>query len=306
MAYERKHVVGNAAPTTLSATIDNDDLEITIANGTNWPTGGALGKFVVTIARNTAGEEKILCSSRTGNTITIASRGHDGTTPLPHTAGVAVEHTLDAETIDQVNRLANLLTTKGDIYAHNGVNPVRLGTGAVDATTDEQVLKLSWAAPTGLVFGNLITLFIQAGAPLVAGPIRMWYDTTNKALRPSDGSSWLIPVPLPNFASAAARNSYFGTPSAGHACHRSDLGFTEYYTGTKWKPVGRARFTDTTARDAYFTAPDDGDQAYLTAADVDQVYRQNEWVTTSHKVTIAATQPVAGMVVGDLWLQPVT
>jgi hypothetical protein len=304
VGYERKEFKGNAAPTTLTGTIDSDDLSLTIANGTNWPTGGANGKFVIVIDRGEPGEEKLLCSARSGTTITVSARGHDNTTASGHTSGKSVEHVLDAETIDQVNRLANLLAVKGSIIAHNGTNPVALSPGSVDADDDGKVLQLQFAASTGLVFAALTTVTIDPSAPVVDGPVRLWYDSTAKQLRPSDGANWLTPVQLPSFASSGARDTYFAE-SAGHACWRSDLGFAEIYSGSKWKPLGRGRFANSTARDAYYTSPDDGDQAYLTASHEDQIYRSNEWVTVSQKVTIAATQPVSGMVTGDLWLQPV-
>lgn len=303
MGYERKEFKGNAAPTTLSVTIDADDTNIAVADATNWPTGGANGRFVICIGRATPLEEKILCSSRTGTSITSVARGHDGTTAQSHTSGAAVEHVLDAETIDQVNRLANLGTTKGDLIAHNGTNPVRLPTGAVGAGDDGKVLQLAFAQSTGLIFGPVTAFALAASAPSPAATVRLWYDQTNRQLRPSDGASWLTPVQLPAFASAAARNSYFDE-APGCACFRTDLGFAEVYNGTTWRPLGRAIFADAAARDAYYGSAYDGAQAYLTGIHVDQLYRSTEWIDVSQKVTVSAIAPASPQV-GDLWMEPI-
>lgn len=307
MAYERKQFSGNAAATTLAAPIDADDLTVTVANGSNYPTGGANGKFVICIARGLPAEEKLLCTSRTGNTITVASRGHDSTPATSHAAGSAVEHVIDAETIDQANRLANLFTTKGDLIASNGTNPVRVGTGAVDADDDGQVLQTSFAAPTGMAWGLLVVLTVDENPPSPAGAVRLWYDETNEQLRPSDGSSWLTPVQLPAFASAAARNAYFAE-APGHACWRTDYDFAEVYDGAGWLPLGRPHFANTTARDTYYTelgGPFDGARAYITGTHDELLYRNNEWITLSIKQTLSASQPSSPQT-GDVWYQPVS
>lgn len=307
MAYERKEFKGNAADTVLTGSIDADDLEITVANAANYPTGGANGKFVLVIQRGLPGEEKILCSSRSSNTITIAARGHDGTPATSHAAGSAVEHVIDAETIDQVNRLANLFTTKGDLIASNGTNPVRVGTGAVDASDDGKVLQLLFGAPTGLIFALLQVIEIDPNAPEPDAAIRLWYDETTQQLRPSNGSDWLTPVQLPAFATAAARNTYFAE-SAGHACWRTDYDFAEVYDGAGWLPLGRPHFTNTTNRDAYYTelgGPYDGARAYITGTHDELLYRNGEWIKLSIKQTLADTQPSSPQT-GDVWYQPVS
>jgi len=309
MAYERKQVVGNAAQTTLSTTIDAADLTIIVGDATNWPTGGINGKFVIALGLGTATEEKVLCESRTGTTITVAEggRGHDNTTAQAHTSGTTtVDHVLDAETIDQVNRLANLGTTKGDQIVHDGVNPVRVANGQTDATNDGFVWQTKWSEATGWVTARLITLLAQAGAPAVAGYIRFWFDTVHQIIRPSDGASWLVPATAPNVADAAARDALFSAPIKGHVCRREDLGFYEGYDGSTWKPLvnGPAPFADVTGRDAYFVTPVDGDSAYTLDTSSEWQYRKDEWIRVNAKHTLSPAQPVAPHT-GDIWLQPV-
>lgn len=303
MGYERKQYVGNAAPTTLSVEIDADDLTVAIADGTNWPTGGANGKFVISIDRDTAFEEKLLCTSRASGNIVVFARGHDGTTQQVHHVGAIVEHVWDAESADQVNRFVNLQTTKGDLLVHNGVNAVRLATGAVDDDTDGQVLQLAWGEPTGLIFGGVATLIVSAVAPPVAGGVRLWYDEADRQLRPSDGATWLTPVQLPAFANRAAAMSYFDE-APGVAYYNIGLGFAELWNGTIWQPMWRPRFSDAAARDAYYTSPYDGAQAYLTGTHDETLYRSTEWISIGQKVTVSDSGPASPQV-GDLWLEPV-
>lgn len=75
----------------------------TIESGTGYPTG-SVGNFVLAIDRGTASEEKILCSSRSGTTVTVApdGRGWDGTTAVSHGGGVTtgtVLHVIDAASL---------------------------------------------------------------------------------------------------------------------------------------------------------------------------------------------------------------
>lgn len=304
MGYERKHIVGNAAETSLDTSISDSDLSLVLDDATNYPTGGASGKFVLAVGWGLATEEKVLCTSRSGTTVTISARGHDGTTAQAHSAGAPIAHVLDAETIDQVNRYVNLQDSKGDIVLHNGTNATVLANTSVDDTDDGHVMQKSWAAATGWALGRLVTILLQSGAPTVAGYVRMWYDTTNRILRPSDGSSWIVPVQAPNVADATARGVLFSDPQKGHMCHRDDYDLLEWYDGAAWRPVGVPKFATTTARDTYDATPADGDQAYVLDIDSQFVYRGTEWVRISQKVTVAASQP-ASPIVGDTWFQPI-
>lgn len=126
----RKDFRGAAARLTLAADIDADDPTITTTgDASGWPTGGA-NPFVVEIDRGVAGTaEKILIQSRSGNTLTVAGsgRGYDGTTAQSHVAGAAVEHVIDAVTIDEANAHVND-DTRDD-------HPQYLTTGRHDTTT---------------------------------------------------------------------------------------------------------------------------------------------------------------------------
>lgn len=106
----RRDYTGNAVPTTITAGINSSDLSIDIAASTGWPSGGANGKFFVTINRGESDEERVLISSRTGTTLTIAAvgdRGVDDTSAQSHTSGATIEHTYSAVDADEANQHKN-------------------------------------------------------------------------------------------------------------------------------------------------------------------------------------------------------
>ena len=126
----RREHQGAAPSTTLSAQIVNGtDTTFTITSGTNWPTG-SVGNFIVTIDRGQATEERILCASRSGTTVTVAAsgRGYDGTTAQAHASGATAEHTTAGVELDELNVHGNSTT---------GVHGV---AGSVVGTSDTQTL----------------------------------------------------------------------------------------------------------------------------------------------------------------------
>ena len=110
----RKEYNGASIQTTLAVDISAAATSITLTSGSSYPTG-ATGPFVISIGRGGAGlEEHILCSSRSGNVLTVLNRGYDNTTAVTHTAGATVYHIWDAASANQVNLMANIGTTAGD------------------------------------------------------------------------------------------------------------------------------------------------------------------------------------------------
>lgn len=99
---ERREIRGNVVAQVLSANINNTSTTFTVADGNSFPTG-SLNNFVVSIGRGSVNEEKILVSSRSGGTFTVASRGYDGTTAVSHTVGEEVDHVLDAVSVQDMN-----------------------------------------------------------------------------------------------------------------------------------------------------------------------------------------------------------
>jgi hypothetical protein len=107
----RKGFAGAAVPTTLSGSSMTAGSPaaggtFTITDFTGWTFTAT--PFVVVIDRGLPTEEKILCSAITSNTLTVQTRGYDGTAPAAHASGTAtVLHVLDSITVDEANEHAN-------------------------------------------------------------------------------------------------------------------------------------------------------------------------------------------------------
>ena len=89
-----------------------DDLTIQTTTMNNWPDG-VIGPFFIVIDRDLASEEKILCATKSGNTLTVYDdgvvngRGADGTSVTSHASGAFVEHVFTATDADQANQHVN-------------------------------------------------------------------------------------------------------------------------------------------------------------------------------------------------------
>lgn len=86
---------GNAVSTTLNGSINNSTTTVVISDATGWPDGSS-GPFTATIGAGTASEERLLVTSRSGTTLTVANRGYDSTTAASHSSGESIVHSLSA------------------------------------------------------------------------------------------------------------------------------------------------------------------------------------------------------------------
>lgn len=134
MPTRREYASGK--PTTLAANISSVATTINITDSTGWPTGGT-GNFFITIAANTANEERVLCSSRTGTIVTVASggRGADGTVASSHSAGNDVWPSFSKTDADEANAHTSASSSSGTFTIHGLANG-----SAVVGTTDTQTL----------------------------------------------------------------------------------------------------------------------------------------------------------------------
>ena len=78
----------------------------------------------------------------------------------------------------------------------------------------------------------------------------------------------------------------------------------EQYDGTRWRAIGLPTFTDAAARDTHYPAPYSGLRAYTLDDHCEFLYREDEWILQSQKITISASAPTDPKD-GDVWLQPV-
>jgi hypothetical protein len=131
----RRSYSGAAKPAVLTAILNGTTAALTIEcdDLSNYPTGVS-GPFFVVVDRGQVTEEKILCASRTGNTLTVYDtglvngRGSDQTTVVPHLIGAELEHIFTATDADEANLHVN------------SVSNVHGVTGSVVGTTDTQTL----------------------------------------------------------------------------------------------------------------------------------------------------------------------
>ena len=120
--------------TTLAANMSSGDTTFTIASGTNWPSSTGVN-FWVTIGAGTATEERILCSGASGTTVTVVSRGQDGTTAVGHSVGDTVWVSWSATDADDANAHVSATGSDSTVSVHG------LATSSnVVGTTDTQTL----------------------------------------------------------------------------------------------------------------------------------------------------------------------
>jgi hypothetical protein len=103
-----REYAGGAKRTALTADITAASTTFSVVDGTGYPTG-VTGPFAIAMALTQAGEEKVLCSARSGNTFTVATggRGYDGTAASAHAAGSSVDHVVTAVDLAEANAHVN-------------------------------------------------------------------------------------------------------------------------------------------------------------------------------------------------------
>ena len=113
----RRSYNGAAGEASLTASLGGLTTNTTIYCNdlANWPTGAGSRPFYIVIGRGKFTEEKILCSSRSGNILTVYDdgitngRAADGTSITTHSIGSIVEHVFTATDADEANLHVNTL-----------------------------------------------------------------------------------------------------------------------------------------------------------------------------------------------------
>lgn len=158
----RREYQGGAQTAYLTASLGGStgDLTITCDDLSNWPTGVNGRNFFIVIDRGLASEEKILCSSRSGNTLTVFNdgitngRGSDGTNITSHNNNAAVEHVFTATDADEANAHVNSTT---DVHGLAGGAAV-VGTTSTQTLTNKTLTSPSMTNATidGATFSGTI------------------------------------------------------------------------------------------------------------------------------------------------------
>lgn len=144
----RRQYAGGAKSTTLAGNLGGStaDLSISGADFSNYPDG-SVGPFFIVIDRGQVTEEKILCVSRTGNTISVYNtgltngRGNDGTSVVAHSIGALVEHVFTGVDADEANSHVNNVTsahglTIADVVTVSGTQTLANKTISQSQITD--------------------------------------------------------------------------------------------------------------------------------------------------------------------------
>ena len=173
MPIRRQYQAGKV--TTLTNPMTDVATSFTVADATNWPDGST-GNFWVTVDPNTASEERILCSSRSSTTVTVAvsGRGKDGTTAIAHANSAVVWPSWSAQDADEANAHVSATGSTGSITVHG----LAAGSNVV-GTTDTQTLTnktLSGGTVTGATIssstlsGGTVTGTITASNATLTSP----------------------------------------------------------------------------------------------------------------------------------------
>lgn len=147
--YIRKNWSGGSAGTTLSAGVTAGATSMTVTDGSLLPSSAY--PFVAVIDRGLATEEKVLVLTRATNSLSSVQRGYDGTTAQAHSSGAAIEHCIDAYSIEQANAMAAAATAQYDMVYRNSsaTDWARIAAGA-----EGHLLQISGGVPS---FGALGT-----------------------------------------------------------------------------------------------------------------------------------------------------
>jgi hypothetical protein len=124
----RKGFAGAAVVTTITSNIASSGTgTFTIASATGWTFTAT--PFVVVVDRGLPAEEKILCSGIAGTTITMQTRGYDGTTQAAHNTPAQIIHIYDSVEADTAN--AHIFDTTRDDHSQYALTTVSRAQGSV-------------------------------------------------------------------------------------------------------------------------------------------------------------------------------
>jgi len=154
----RRQYSGGAQPAQLTSSLGNSTADRTIYcdDLTNWPDG-SIGPFYIVIDRAKAAEEKILCSSRSGNVLTVFDdgitngRAADGTSITSHSANAVTEHIFTATDANEANLHVNSSTViHGITGALAGVTATQTLTNKTISGSSNTLTNIAQSSVTNL------------------------------------------------------------------------------------------------------------------------------------------------------------
>jgi hypothetical protein len=216
----RREYKGAAQAAVLTAVLGGStaDVQLICSDLTNWPSGIGSRPFFIVVDRGTASEEKILCSSRTGNVLTVFDNGvtngraADGTAITSHSINAVVEHVFTATDADEANAHINgttnvhgipdttLLATKtyADGAASTAVEAHRTDTTDVHGIPDTTLLATKGYADAAAApkVSEVLTINAQVGTTYTLAAT----DAVSKFVTFNNASAITVTVPKDVFS----------------------------------------------------------------------------------------------------------
>jgi microcystin-dependent protein len=128
MPKTRRQYAGGAVASTLSSSVAASGVTtFNIAAATGWPSSAGVPLFVV-VSPQTSSEEKMSVTI-SGTTLTVVSRGVDGTTAASHSSGATIYPVFTATDADEANELTAKYATQGSIVYQGASTFTELGIG---------------------------------------------------------------------------------------------------------------------------------------------------------------------------------
>jgi len=128
MPKTRRQYAGGAVASTLTSSVAASGVStFNIVANTGWPSSAGVPLFVV-VSPQTSSEEKMSVTI-SGTTLTVVSRGVDGTTAASHSSGATIYPVFTATDADEANELTAKYATQGSIVYQGASTFTELGIG---------------------------------------------------------------------------------------------------------------------------------------------------------------------------------
>jgi hypothetical protein len=222
---------GSAVSTTIAQSMDTSSpgigASLTCTDLTGWPSPGPGQAFVATIDGGQPTEEKILCSARAGNLVTILERGYDGT--------IASAHIADSATFTHGPDATSMQRFEDHVHGTAAVHPASAITntpaGSIAATTVQAALDELAAEKLALAGGMLTGPLLLAGDPVddLEAATKQYVDGTGP-----DAS--LYRAAFQTVADDTERDAL--TPYEGMAIYNEAAAGVQLYDGSAWNALG--------------------------------------------------------------------
>ena len=138
-AVTRRSYAGAAPACTLTNSITAGDTTALLTGTVTAWNSTATGPFFMVIDPGLVTEEKVLVGTRTGSSLSVMTRGVDGTTAASHSAGATCYPVFTATDADEANTLASTMTTRGDLLTMGAgptVGRIAIGTNGYVLTSN--------------------------------------------------------------------------------------------------------------------------------------------------------------------------